>query len=86
MFHTCINLEPRNIESVVMACCMLHNFLIAKSSRTYIPPECFDYDTEEGRLQEIIYIINSRDIRLCVGTVGIGSLKPPCFDRDTLIV
>lgn len=49
IFHTCINLEPRNIESVVMACCMLHNFLIAKSSRTYTPPECFDYDdTEEG--------------------------------------
>ncbi|XP_031329600.1 putative nuclease HARBI1 [Photinus pyralis] len=49
IFHTCINLEPRNIESVVMACCMLHNFLIVKSSTTYIPPECLDYDdTEEG--------------------------------------
>ncbi|CAH1991153.1 unnamed protein product [Acanthoscelides obtectus] len=31
-----------------MACCMLHNFLIAKSSRTYTPPECFDYDDTEG--------------------------------------
>ncbi|CAH2003296.1 unnamed protein product [Acanthoscelides obtectus] len=32
-----------------MVCCMLHNFLIAKSSRTYTPPDCFDYDdTEEG--------------------------------------
>ncbi|CAH2017227.1 unnamed protein product [Acanthoscelides obtectus] len=49
IFHTCINLEPRNIEFVVMACCMLHNLLIAKSLRTYTPPECFDYDdTEEG--------------------------------------
>nr|CAI5834226.1 unnamed protein product [Callosobruchus analis] len=30
IFHTCINLEPGNIGSVVMACCVLHNFLIAK--------------------------------------------------------
>lgn len=32
IFHTNINLEPRNIDSVVMACCVLHNFFYGISA------------------------------------------------------
>lgn len=46
IFHTFINLEPKNIESVVLGCCSLHNFLIT-SSNTYAPPESFDHDDIE---------------------------------------
>ena len=49
IFHTQINLEPRKIDSVVMACCVLHNFLMDSVQKTYAPPECFDSDNiEEG--------------------------------------
>lgn len=49
IFHTQINLELHNIDSVVMACCVLHNFLMKCVTNRYAPPECFDREnTEEG--------------------------------------
>lgn len=48
IFHTAINLHPNKIESVVMACCALHNYLIRKLPNSYTNPDCFDredYDT-----------------------------------------
>ena len=43
IFHIAINLQVESIESVVLACCALHNFLRKKSS-TYTPPESFDQE------------------------------------------
>lgn len=43
IFHTAINLKVESIESVVLACCALHNFLRKKSS-AYAPPEAFDQE------------------------------------------
>lgn len=49
IFHTQINLEPHRIESVVMACCVLHNFLMSSSSRNfYAPSECYDQEDREN--------------------------------------
>lgn len=49
IFHTAINLELHNIDSVVMACCCLHNFLLKCVPNRYAPPECFDREnTDEG--------------------------------------
>lgn len=48
IFHTQINIEPNNIESVVMASCALHNFLIAHSRNHYSPSECFDQENAEN--------------------------------------
>ncbi|XP_061717342.1 putative nuclease HARBI1 [Cydia pomonella] len=42
IFHTDINVHPSRIESIVMACCALHNFLIKMLPNSYISPECFD--------------------------------------------
>lgn len=41
IFYTAINLNVETIESVILACCALHNFLRKKSS-SYTPPESFD--------------------------------------------
>lgn len=49
IFHTSINLEPRNIDSIVMACCVLHNFLMKSVPDIYAPTEVFDRDhLEDG--------------------------------------
>ncbi|XP_008181675.1 uncharacterized protein LOC103309008 [Acyrthosiphon pisum] len=42
IFHTAINLKPEHIDSVVMACCVLHIFLLKMVPSSYAPPECFD--------------------------------------------
>ena len=42
IFRTAMSLKLENIEAVVMACCVLHNFLCRKSASSYTPPECFD--------------------------------------------
>ena len=49
IFHSQINLRPERIESVVMASCALHNFLIKTVPNSYSPPDCFDREnTEDG--------------------------------------
>lgn len=48
IFHTAINLKLENIDRVVLACCILHNFLIRKRRENYAPPNCFyseEYET-----------------------------------------
>lgn len=48
VLYTVINLDVENIESVVLACCALHNFLRQKSVN-YLPPEALDREnTNEG--------------------------------------
>lgn len=51
IFHTSINLAPKNIDIVVMTCCVLHNFMRKKYSTTYTPLSSLDIeDTIEGTL------------------------------------
>ncbi|CAK1600782.1 unnamed protein product [Parnassius mnemosyne] len=38
IYHTQINLEPNNIEKVVMATCDLHNILMEHTPNSYAPP------------------------------------------------
>lgn len=59
VFSTVINLKPHNIESIVRACCTVHNFLINKVPSLYAPPECFDNEntTEEEYLKDIELIM-----------------------------
>lgn len=53
IFHTAINIEPRRVESVVMASCVLHNFLMTKVGNDYAPTECFDQERlDEGSIIE----------------------------------
>lgn len=39
-----INLKPENIESVVLACCVLHNFLRRNVPAHYTPPDSLDVE------------------------------------------
>ena len=49
IFHTQINLGPEKIHSVVMASCVLHNFLMKSVPNSNSPPDCFDREhTEDG--------------------------------------
>lgn len=48
IFYTHINLEPETIDKVVKASCVLHNFLIERSKRSYAPQECFYRENSEN--------------------------------------
>lgn len=55
IFHTKINLNPSNITDVVMACCILHNFLRKTSPNHYTPLDSLDqedYDTVTNRTDD----------------------------------
>ncbi|XP_064469716.1 uncharacterized protein LOC135384445 [Ornithodoros turicata] len=45
-----MNLLPQNAEVVVLACCVLHNFLCAAQDIAYIPPGYTDYDDSHGNI------------------------------------
>lgn len=65
IFHTEINIEPKRIESVVMACCALHNYLIKSVPNFYSPPEFFDRENlENGIVSQGYTSINSNMERL----------------------
>ncbi|KAL3243016.1 hypothetical protein MRX96_020693 [Rhipicephalus microplus] len=42
------NLEPENVEAVVRATCMLHNFLSSNAASTYCPPGYADFQDTFG--------------------------------------
>lgn len=51
IYHTQINLERQNIVKVVMATCVLHNFLMEHASTTYAPPSnLYQENTENGSI------------------------------------
>ncbi|KAL3189289.1 hypothetical protein MRX96_002955 [Rhipicephalus microplus] len=45
-----INLEPENVEAVVKATCVLHNFLSSNASSTYCPPGYADFQDTFGNV------------------------------------
>ncbi|XP_026482678.1 uncharacterized protein LOC113390772 [Ctenocephalides felis] len=42
IFKTPINVEPNNIDRIVLASCALHNYLMSNSTNSYTYAECFD--------------------------------------------
>ncbi|XP_054002660.1 uncharacterized protein LOC128889232 [Hylaeus anthracinus] len=51
IFHTTINLQVDNIDKVVLACCVLDNFLRINCSHTYTSNDVFDVeDTSNGTI------------------------------------
>lgn len=53
IFHTAINLQCKSIESIVMACCVLHNFLMKSVPSLYSTPECFDRENTDDGISEL---------------------------------
>lgn len=47
IFHTSINVSVNDINDVVMACCVLHNFLRKKSTQMYTPVDALDFENKE---------------------------------------
>lgn len=45
-----INLLPKNATFVVLACCVLHNFLCEASEATYSPPGYADMEDDYGNI------------------------------------
>nr|CAI5846657.1 unnamed protein product [Callosobruchus analis] len=46
-----VNVQPENIEKIVMATCVLHNFLIEHTPSSYAPRDCFNQEnTENGTI------------------------------------
>lgn len=58
IFHTVIYLEPHNIVFVVMACYVLHNFLVKSVAKTHAPIECFDHDNMDESGVENVSLID----------------------------
>ncbi|XP_069824530.1 uncharacterized protein [Dendropsophus ebraccatus] len=48
VFHTAINLKPESIDKVVLACCVLHNYLRRNDSAQYSPPSLIDNDNSSS--------------------------------------
>ncbi|XP_069829041.1 uncharacterized protein [Dendropsophus ebraccatus] len=44
VFHTAINMKVDSIDKVVLACCVLHNYLRRHNSAQYCPPTMIDND------------------------------------------
>ncbi|KAM4035083.1 uncharacterized protein ACNLHF_021766 [Anomaloglossus baeobatrachus] len=81
VFHTPIDLKPESIDSVVLACCALHNFLRRRDAITYIPPgfvDSVDHTTGEvvlgdwranyptiAALQPVVHGRNKDDAKAC---------------------
>ncbi|XP_069587439.1 uncharacterized protein [Ranitomeya imitator] len=42
VFHTALNMKLTSIDSVVLACCVLHNFLRRRDATAYSPPQYVD--------------------------------------------
>ena len=62
IFHTQINIGPDNIDSVVMASCVLHNFLMKSVPNSYSPPESFDrVNMEDGTIVSGFHTSNRRN-------------------------
>nr|CAI5841483.1 unnamed protein product [Callosobruchus analis] len=56
IYHTAINLQPENIEKIVMATCVLHNFLIEHTPTSCAPRDCFNQEnTENGTIITLGY-------------------------------
>ncbi|XP_073420788.1 uncharacterized protein [Dendrobates tinctorius] len=52
VLHTPMNMKLDSIDSVVMACCVLHNFLRRRDSSSYCPPGFMDsVDATNGEVQ-----------------------------------
>lgn len=50
---TTIELEPQNCEKIVLACIVLHNFIMLNDhQRWYCPPNFIDYIDENGSVQD----------------------------------
>lgn len=51
VLHTQINVEPKNIQKIVMLAFALHNFLIVNSATSYASQKCFyQEDIENGNV------------------------------------
>ena len=48
IFHTAINMKLENIDTVVMACCALHNFLRRHRGDYYTPTTCVDVEDQDS--------------------------------------
>ncbi|XP_047998551.1 protein ANTAGONIST OF LIKE HETEROCHROMATIN PROTEIN 1-like [Leguminivora glycinivorella] len=51
IYHSAINVQPDNIEKIVMATCVLHNFLLEHIPSNYSPRKCFyQENTDNGTI------------------------------------
>ena len=50
ILRTCLEISPEHVELVVMAVCILHNYLREEASPQYMPAEAVDHDIGNGTI------------------------------------
>lgn len=68
-----INLQPQNIDAVVLACCVLHNFLRKNNPAMYTPTDSLDY--EDPTTYEVRD--GFRADEPCVASLCVGQTRNP---------
>ena len=45
-----IEVQPESVEKIIMACCILHNFLRRHAGNMYMPPNSVDQELNDGQI------------------------------------
>ncbi|XP_050664336.1 uncharacterized protein LOC126964989 [Leptidea sinapis] len=73
--YTIISLDPKRIESVVMASCALHNYVMKTSESSYCQQECFDVENvDDGSITQGYDTMNSAIVNLQRRNLGNTSI------------
>ena len=78
IFMSPIALDPKKVESIVMACCSLHNFLRKEAHRVYTPPGSLD--TEDPDTHQL----SLGDWRQCPDPQGLQPIQRQGSEQQTL--
>lgn len=52
LLRRAIEVHPDTAQEIVMACCLLHNYLRKNARATYLPPDAVDNEVDEGNIIE----------------------------------
>jgi hypothetical protein len=52
LLRRAIEVNPENVEEIVMACCIIHNYLRKHARATYMPPDAMDIEGNDGEIME----------------------------------
>nr|CAI5839350.1 unnamed protein product [Callosobruchus analis] len=80
IYHTAINVQPENIEKIVMATCVLHNFLIEHTPSSYAPRDCYSNMENLRRRHQGNIMSDAKNVRIEFSNYFVNEGKVPWQD------